>query len=41
MPGKRRKSTKCDVNEIFPEDHEIENREKQYQKEQDEIEKIR
>ena len=40
MTGKRRKTTKIDVNELFPEDHEIENREKQYQKEQEEIEKI-
>jgi len=39
MPGKKRKSTKCDVGELFPEDHEIEDRIQQYEKEEQEIEK--
>ena len=40
MVGKKRKEYSVDINEINPPDHEIENREKQYKKEQEEIEKI-
>ena len=39
MPGKKRKTKKCDVNELFPEEHEIEDRMKDYEKEAEEIEK--
>ena len=39
MPGKKRKTKKFDINEIFPEDHEFEDREQDYEKESEEIEK--
>ena len=39
MPGKKRKTTKCDIDELFPKDHEEEVRIQQYEKELEEIEK--
>ncbi len=38
MPGKKRKTKKVDVNELNPEDHEFEDRIKDYEKESKEIE---
>ncbi len=38
MPGKKRKQYRVDINEINPPDHEFEDRTKDYEKEEEEIE---
>ena len=40
MPGKKRKTKKVDINDLFPEDHEVEDRMEDYEKEAEEIERI-